>query len=71
MLKENQIMKKACFIIHQWSFHNFMPFTSQTMIFLYNYKLNDGFYSPNSLQSLFNSFKNYENEMNSLENILY
>ena len=25
-----------------------MPFTLQTMIFRYNYKLNDGFYSPNS-----------------------
>ena len=39
---------KAGFIIDQWSFHNSMPFTLQTMIFRYNYKSNDGFYLPNS-----------------------
>ena len=50
MLKENQIMESAGFIIDQWSFHiDSMPFTLQTMIFRYNYKSNDGFYSPNSL----------------------
>ena len=50
ILKENQIMKWAGFIIDQWSFHiDSMPFTLQTMIFRYNYKSNDGFYSPNSL----------------------
>ena len=65
-------MKKAGFIIDQWSFHiDSMPFTLQTIIFRYNYKSNDVFYSPNSLYSLFNSFKNFEIEMNSLENILY
>ena len=42
MLKENQI-------IDQWSFHiDSMPFTLQTMIFRYNNKSNDVFYSPNS-----------------------
>ena len=43
-------MKKAGFII--WLMiisHNYMPFTLQMMIFRYNYKSNDGFYSPNSL----------------------
>ena len=44
MLKENQIMKKAGFIIDQRSFHiDFMPFTLQTMTFRYNYKSNDVF----------------------------
>ena len=44
LLKENQIMKKAGFIIDQWSFHiDCMPFTLQTMIFRYNYKSNDVF----------------------------
>ena len=39
MLKENQI-------IDQWLFHiDPMPFTLQTMIFRYNYKSNDVFYS--------------------------
>ena len=48
MLKENQIMKG--FIINQWSFHiDSKPFTLQTMIFRYNYKSIDVFYSPNSL----------------------
>jgi len=43
ILKENQI-------IDQRSFHiDSMPFTLQTMIFRYNYKSNDFFYSPNSL----------------------
>ena len=38
------------FIIDQWSFHiDSMPFTLQTMIFRYNYKSNDVFYSSNSL----------------------
>ena len=37
----------AGFIIDQWSFHkDSMPFTLQTMIFRFNYKSNDGFYSP-------------------------
>ena len=50
MLIENQIMKKAGFINDQWSFHiDSMPSTLQTMIFSYNYKSNDSFYSPNSL----------------------
>ena len=50
MLKESQIMKKAGFIIDQWSFQiDSMPFTLQTIIFRYNYKSNDVFYSPNSL----------------------
>ena len=35
------------------------------------YKSNDVFYSPNSLQSLFNSFKKFEIEIYSLGNILY
>ena len=35
-------MKYAGLIIDQWSFHiDSMPFTSQTMIFCYNYKSND------------------------------
>ena len=41
------------------------------MIFRYNYKSNDVFYSPNSFKSLFNSFKIFEIEMDSLGNILY
>ena len=50
VLKENQIMKSAGLIIDQWSFHiDSMPFTLQTMIFRYNYKSNDVFYSSNSL----------------------
>jgi len=37
-------------IIDQWSFHiDSMHFILQTMIFCYNYKSNDVFYSPNSL----------------------
>ena len=49
MLKENQIMKLAGFIIDQWSFHiDSMPFTLQTMIFRCNFKSNDVFYSLNS-----------------------
>ena len=44
MLKENQIMKLAGFIIDQWSFHiDSMAFTLQTMIFRYNNKSNDVF----------------------------
>ena len=43
-------MKQAGFIIDQGLFHlDSMPFTLQTMIFRYNYKSNDGFFSPNSL----------------------
>ena len=49
ILKENQIMKYASFIIDLLSFHiDSLPFTLQTMIFRYNYKSNDVFYSPNS-----------------------
>ena len=62
MLKENQIRKKAGFIIDQWSIHiDSMPFTLQTMI------------SVITLQQMrfFNSFKKIEIEMNSLGNILY
>ena len=45
-----------------------MPSTLQTMIFRYNYKSSDVFYSPNSF---FNSFNKFEIEMDSLGNILY
>ena len=45
-----------------------MPFTLQTMIFRYNYKSNDVFYSPNSF---YKGFKKFEIEMDSLGNILY
>ena len=49
-----------------------MPFTLQTMIFRDNYKLNDVFYSPNSFyKSLFNSYKKFKIEMDSLGNMLY
>ena len=72
MLKENQIMKYAGFIIDQSSFHlDSMPFTLQKMIFRYNYKSNIVFYSPNSFYSLFKSFKKFEIEMDSQGNILY
>ena len=54
MLKENQIMKLAGFIIDQLSFHiDSMPFTLQTMIFRYNYKSNDVIYSPNSFYKVY------------------
>ena len=44
ILKENQIMKQAGFIIEQRSFHiDSMLFTLHTMIFHYNYKSNDVF----------------------------
>ena len=50
ILEENQIMKQTGFIIDQRSFHiDSVPFTLQKMIFRYNYKSNDVFYSPNSL----------------------
>ena len=42
ILKINQIMKQAGFIIDQL---DSMPFTLQTMIFRYNYKSNDVFFS--------------------------
>ena len=48
-----------------------MLFPLQRMIFRYNYKSNDVFYSPNSLLSFYNSFTKFEIEMNSLGNILY
>ena len=42
------------------------------MIFRYNYKSNDVFYSPNSFYKVyFNSFKKFEIEMDSLGNILH
>ena len=54
VLKENQIMKKAIFIIDQCSFHiDSMPFTVQTMIYRYNYNSNDVFYSPNSFYKVY------------------
>jgi len=48
-----------------------MPFTLQTMIFRYNFKSNDVFYSPNSFYNSFNTFQKFEIEMYSLGNILY
>ena len=42
-----------------------MPLTLQTIIF------RDAIYSPNSLWTLFNSFKKFEIEMDSLGNMLY
>jgi len=47
-------MKLAGFIIDKWSFHiDSMPFTLQTMIFPYNYKSNDVFYSPKSFYKVY------------------
>ena len=44
-----------------------ISFYRKSKIFPYNYKSNDVFYSPNSLQRLFSSFKKFE----ILGNILY
>ena len=47
-------MKQAGFIIDQWSFHiDSMPFTLLTMIFRYNYKSNDVFFSANSFYKVY------------------
>ena len=47
-------MKDAGFIIDQWSFHiDPMPSTLQTMIFHYNYKSNDVFYSHKSFYKVY------------------
>ena len=50
-----------------------MPFTLQTMIFRYNYKSNDVFYSPNSfLKVSLTAFKNLKIEMDTYcINVLY
>jgi len=48
-----------------------MPFTLQTMIFRYNYKSNDVFYSPNSFYKVYLTVLKFEIEMDSLRNILY
>ena len=41
-------------VIDQWSFHiDSMPFTLLPMIFRYNYKSNDVFYSPNSFYKVY------------------
>ena len=49
-----------------------MPFTLQTMIFRYNYKSNDVFYSLNSFYKVYlTALKKIEIEMDSLRNILY
>ena len=72
ILKENQIMKKAGCIIDKWSFHiSFMPFTLKTMIFRFNYKSNDVFYSHEFYKVYLTALKNSKNEMDSLGNILY
>ena len=71
ILKENQIMKWAGFIIDQWSFHiDSMPSTLQTMIFRYNYKSNDVFIQLIHYKVDL-TFQKFEIEMNSLGNILY
>ena len=47
-------MKQAGFILDKLSFHiDSMPFTLQTMIFRYNYKSNDVFYSLNSFYKVY------------------
>jgi len=60
-LLEKSVKRPFCYVFH---------FTND-MIFRYKYKSNDVFYSPNSFKSLFNSFKKFEIEMDSLGNILY
>ena len=59
---------------HNWPMiisHRLYAFHFTNDDFRYNYKSNDVFNSPISYKSLFNSFKNFEIEMNSIGNILY